>query len=53
MVAIDVVVLDMVVDMIDDHVLFGMYQRLDFDHQFEENPFKGVTPPYCLDTYIA
>ena len=32
-VVVDAMVVDMMVDMIDDHIHFGMYHQLDFDHQ--------------------
>ena len=33
---VDVVMIDMVVDTIDDHVRFGTFHRQDFDHQPRE-----------------
>jgi len=43
----DVVVVNVVgvIDMIDDHVRFGTYHQLDFDHNLERHPFDGVIPP--------
>jgi len=43
-VVIGVEIVVVVVELIDDHVRFGTYHRLDFGHQYCETFFRSLEP---------